>query len=234
MIFRNVNSSFDATDVSTTHVAVGMGIGMGNKAGCAARVVMNHGEMTMCFVGAHFDAGRGKVDKRNDNFAKISESLTFDINDGEEDKLSEAYRRAARGETRLRTRSSASSSNELGLNDHDIVFWFGDLNYRISKNLSDDQVRDMIRSNRIAELRQYDQLNIERFGQNVFRDYQEHVINFKPTYRFHLNTLTYDNERTPAWCDRVLWRIRDANRFSVQVREYDLVRFPLSDHMPVR
>ena len=36
------------------------------------------------------------------------------------------------------------------------------------------------------------------------------------------------------WCDRVLWRIRDANRFSVHVKEYDLVRFPLSDHMPVR
>ena len=169
---------------------------MGNKAGCAARVVMNHGEMTMCFVGAHFDAGRGKVEKRNDNFAKISESLIFEVNDGEEDELSEAYRRAARGEARLRTRSSASSTIELGLNDHDIVFWFGDLNYRISKNLSDDQVRDMIRSNQISELREYDQLNIERFGQNVFRGYQEHVINFKPTYRFHLNTLTYDNERT--------------------------------------
>ena len=39
VIFRNVNSLIDVTDVTVTHVAVGMGIGMGNKAGCAARVV---------------------------------------------------------------------------------------------------------------------------------------------------------------------------------------------------
>ena len=34
----------------------------------------------MCFVGAHFDAGRSKVEKRNDNFAKISDLLSFDSN----------------------------------------------------------------------------------------------------------------------------------------------------------
>lgn len=191
----------------------------------------------MCFVGAHFDAGRSKVEKRNDNFAKISDLLSFDSNaaDGDENESSQEYRQTARGgTTRPRTSSSISSSNGFGVNDHDVVFWFGDLNYRISKTLSDDQVRDMIRKGRLKGLAKFDQLNIERRKGNVFQGYQEGELKFVPTYRFHLNTLTYDNERVPAWCDRVLWRIQDDNRFSVQLREYDLVRFPLSDHVPVR
>ena len=199
--------------------------------------VLNHGAMTMCFVGAHFDAGRSKVEKRNDNFAKISDLLSFDSNaaDGDENESSQEYRQTARGgTTRQRTSSSISSSNGFGVNDHDVVFWFGDLNYRISKTLSDDQVRDMIRKGRLKGLAKFDQLNIERRKGNVFQGYQEGELKFVPTYRFDLNTLTYDNERDPAWCDRVLWRIQDDNRFSVQRREYDLVRFPLSDHEPVR
>jgi inositol polyphosphate 5-phosphatase INPP5B/F len=236
VIFRNVESSFDVTDTSITHVAYGMGIGMGNKAGIAARVVLNDGDITLCFVGAHFDAGRGKIEKRNDNFAKLSGSLKFDDSSSDagdsENNLTQAYRRAAQGDLGS-TRHFRAASTECGVDDHDIVFWFGDLNYRISKALNDEQVRDMILYNRLAELAKYDQLVIERLAGNVFQGFEESVLKFKPTYRFYLGTVKYDVERVPAWCDRVLWKIQDKTRFSLKVREYDLVRFPLSDHMPV-
>ena len=47
--------------------------------------------------------------------------------------------------------------------------------------------------------------------QQVFREFIEGDLNFDPTYKYDEFSDDYDTSekgRTPAWCDRVLWRRR--------------------------
>ena len=59
----------------------------------------------------------------------------------------------------------------------------------------------------------------------------EAPIKFPPTYKFIKNTSTYDLEkRPPAWCDRILWGLKDPIKFL----DYNSVeKICFSDHKPV-
>ena len=53
----------------------------------------------------------------------------------------------------------------------------------------------------------------------MFQGFEEGELNFLPTYKFIPGTDEYDNRpdkklRPPAWCDRVLWRVRNPARAS--------------------
>jgi hypothetical protein len=61
-------------------------------------------------------------------------------------------------------------------NDHEIVFFFGDLNYRISKNLKTSKVYKLIEQNELEELCQYDQLLIEIEKNNIFHGFYEGLL----------------------------------------------------------
>ncbi len=50
----------------------------------------------------------------------------------------------------------------LSVGDHDMIVFFGDLNYRIVESKSLEETYAMIRAEKLAELREFDQLNIER------------------------------------------------------------------------
>ena len=108
---------------------------------------------------------------------------------------------------------SAILDEELKLspNDHDIIIWLGDLNYRIDNSVPDEYVFQLIESDRIGELSELDQLNIEKDKGSVFEGFHEGILHFPPTYKFIRGTDTYDQRpdkkvRCPSWCDRVLWR----------------------------
>lgn len=182
-------------------VARGVFNALGNKGGVAVSLQLN--EDNLCFVNSHLAAHMGNVAERNEDYKAIEEGMRF-----EEDARP------------FRT-----------INDHDQIFWLGDLNYRVNEptgqrqeQMSDDQIFDL----RLER----DQLRLEMRNDRCFKGYREGDIMFEPTYKYDVGTDTYDSsekQRAPAYCDRVLWkgeRIEQMTYNSVmEVRQ--------SDHKPV-
>ena len=108
----------------------------------------------------------------------------------------------------------------------------GDLNYRI------DQRRDMavssVQQNTFQNLLIHDQLTKEMKTNIRLRSFMEGPITFPPTYKYDVHSTEYDTSekrRIPAWCDRVLWRARDATR--VEQLHYRRYEPDISDHRPI-
>ncbi|KAH8401976.1 hypothetical protein KR009_008964 [Drosophila setifemur] len=122
--------------------------------------------------------------------------------------------------------------------DHDFVFWFGDLNFRLSGDMSAWDVRTDVENSRFEDLLKLDQLNLLREKGNAFSLLEEQQPNFAPTFKFVEGTNDYDLKRRPAWCDRILHRVQtnvypgivlSANQLSYQSHS----DYTLSDHKPV-
>ncbi|KAK4356674.1 hypothetical protein RND71_025645 [Anisodus tanguticus] len=120
------------------------------------------------------------------------------------------------------------------ISDHDRVIWLGDLNYRVS--LSYEEARLLLEDNDWDSLLEKDQLNVEREAGRVFSGWNEGKIFFAPTYKYSHNSDSYAGEttkskkkrRTPAWCDRILWRGEGIEQLS-----YIRGESRFSDHRPV-
>lgn len=67
------------------------------------------------------------------------------------------------------------------IEDHDMIIWLGDFNYRIG--LNDEKVRHLISIGDLETLYQNDQLNLQMVAGNVFKHYSEARIGFMPTYK---------------------------------------------------
>ena len=101
--------------------------------------------------------------------------------------------------------------------DHDIIFWMGDLNYRLSDNINMEIAMDKINTNSSYDLLYDDQLLIEKDADEIFHNFHEGMLTFDPTYKFVPGTNNYDTRtekkiRVPSWCDRILWRVGKRNR----------------------
>ncbi|EFA09929.2 inositol polyphosphate 5-phosphatase OCRL [Tribolium castaneum] len=117
------------------------------------------------------------------------------------------------------------------IKDHEQVYWLGDLNYRIT-DLNTQQVKTLLARNEIVTLLKADQLNQQKDRGHVLLDYTEGDITFHPTYKYDLNTDTFDTSekaRPPAWTDRILWR--GEGIYQTAYRSHMDVR--ISDHKPV-
>ncbi|XP_061397193.1 type II inositol 1,4,5-trisphosphate 5-phosphatase-like [Musca vetustissima] len=159
-------------------------------------------EANLCFVNSHLAAHMGFVEARNEDYHGIVKGLVFD------DEL-------------RRT-----------INDHDHIFWIGDLNYRIEEppGLQLPVARSTTQSAEI--LLQYDQLRQEMRKGNCFEGYTEGPINFRPTYKYDPGTDNYDSsekQRAPAYCDRILWK---GSRIT-QLAYNSVMDIRQSDHKPV-
>lgn len=147
-----------------------------------------------------------------------------------------------------------SLTETFGVLDHDVVIFFGDLNYRIVKSAPDKEVWYLIKAD-LTKLVGLDQLKTEMSARRVFHHgFIEPPLNFAPTYKYSAGTTMYDHEATPegernasgkkvrcpAWCDRVLYRVRPRgprSEFSETIHclAYDRAddRLCVSDHRPV-
>ncbi|RZB39939.1 inositol polyphosphate 5-phosphatase OCRL-1, partial [Asbolus verrucosus] len=115
--------------------------------------------------------------------------------------------------------------------DHEQVYWLGDLNYRIT-DLNTSQVKTLLGRQEMITLLKADQLNQQKERGHVLLDYTEGDITFPPTYKYDLNTSTFDTSekaRPPAWTDRILWR--GEGIYQTAYRSHMDIK--ISDHKPV-
>uniref|UniRef100_A0A9J2P640 phosphoinositide 5-phosphatase n=1 Tax=Ascaris lumbricoides TaxID=6252 RepID=A0A9J2P640_ASCLU len=116
---------------------------------------------------------------------------------------------------------------------HDIIFWMGDFNYRIS--LPGDVVKAAIRAEQFSQLVPNDQLTQQRAMGNTFMEFEEGTLNFAPTYKYDTFSDDYDTSekcRAPAWTDRILWK-DCTKRTAVKLQWYGRSELKTSDHRPV-
>jgi inositol polyphosphate 5-phosphatase INPP5B/F len=207
--------------------SVGVGVlGMGgNKGGVSVR--MQFYDSTLCFVCSHLAAHRENVAGRNADYANILSKAAFDIG---EDAIREVIRSGSLSQWTM-------GSSVVGIADHDIVVWLGDLNYRIDESLTTERVLLLSEKRQLDELRPLDQLNVERLAGRVFENFEEGYLNFVPTYKYQPGTDMYEQRpdkklRAPAWCDRILWMAQEEQH--VQQLVYARSETPnVSDHKPV-
>lgn len=121
--------------------------------------------------------------------------------------------------------------------DHDLVFWIGDLNFRLDDSISIDQVNEAIIKQQEEQLynhlKSYDQLTNAIKQKEAFERFHEKSIDFLPSYKFFVNTNDYDLSRKPAWTDRILHNVI-SKEASLEQWTYVMHRdYQMSDHKPV-
>lgn len=135
---------------------------------------------TICFLNCHLPAHMENSEQRMEDFESILQQQQFE------------------------------GQAATGVLDHDVLFWFGDLNFRI-EDLEMQVVKSAIDNNKLSILWEKDQLNLAKDSETVLEGFQEGPLKFPPTYKFDIGTDTYDTsgkKRKPAWTDRILWRLR--------------------------
>lgn len=71
------------------------------------------------------------------------------------------------------------------------IYWFGDLNYRITE-LDASTVKRLIETNSYDAILIYDQLKQNFKAERVFEKYKEGRITFKPTYKYDTGSDEWD------------------------------------------
>jgi phosphatidylinositol-bisphosphatase len=223
------------SDVRCTSTGVGLMGMMGNKGGVSVRFSLY--DSSLCFVCSHLAAHRENIAGRNSDFKNIIERSVFPADPTNVEVPSSVPGDDSLANIKMPKRVAIQNlSHDLQILDHEMVFWIGDLNYRIDDVFSTEEVFTLIEEGELGQLRDKDQLNIERAKGNVFQGFDEGVLEFCPTYKYQPGTDMYDRRpekkiRAPAWCDRVLWRSEKPG--AVRQTNYRCAQLHPSDHKPV-
>lgn len=134
----------------------------------------------------------------------------------------------------------------------DYNFIMGDLNYRFNSTFDDmveqnqiemassllpekDQLtQSMNKKGNQIEVQQPDGSYITRYFTPKYPNYQEHRINFKPTYKRNMEDNEYKNKKNqaPSYCDRILFKNNTSNEINFNYYTC-LDQIYGSDHRPV-
>jgi phosphatidylinositol-bisphosphatase len=205
----------DIHDVRATSAGVGIMGMLGNKGGVSIR--MSIFDSSVCFVCSHLAAHRGAVSSRNEDFKNIVEKSVFETEEEEDiihhhsNKINNNINNNSKeaifpntsnnqfdndvvSDNVVRPRNGAEKTKgeDLTIMDHELIFWSGDLNYRIDEEISLEEVYANISSKDLTYLRSKDQLNIEREKNAAFQNFHEGVLEFTPTYKYQPGTNIYD------------------------------------------
>ena len=205
---------------------------------------------SMCIICCHLASGKEHCKKRNENYHKIIQKLTFP-------ELNVRHHTSYTSNISNSTNTTSSSGNSMPeseplfqnkksstfagkpkgtpILDNDVIIFFGDMNYRLEFDTF-EEVKSMIDEQKWTKLLQGDQLLMERNCGNVFDGFKEGVITFQPSYKFLPTTSDYDEvkkKKIPAWCDRILWTTTTRQK-TMKCVMYDIVMDQkMSDHKPV-
>ncbi|CAK7566625.1 MAG: hypothetical protein SEPTF4163_004574 [Sporothrix epigloea] len=204
-------------NVATTEVKRGMGGLHGNKGAIAIRFLLD--DTSLCFVNCHLAAGQSQKSSRHNDAAAILDSAGL----------------PAERDVNVRIDTYIGGGDGSMILDHELCVLNGDLNYRID-TMSRDTVVAAIKSGNLGKLLDRDQLLVARRRNAAFRlrAFDELPIRFDPTYKYDVGTDNYDTsekKRSPAWCDRLLFRGGRHKR--VCQLDYRRHEVRVSDHRPV-
>ncbi|KAL4368937.1 hypothetical protein GQ457_05G010270 [Hibiscus cannabinus] len=209
---KEVFKKYCVSNVKVSSVACGIMGYLGNKG--SVSVSMSIEGTSFCFIAAHLASGEknGDEGRRNRQVSDIFKRTSFPRSANDDD-----------------------NPHPLTILGHDQIFWFGDLNYRL--DLEDNLARYLIKKQDWKALQEFDQLRKEQ-EDGVFEGWREGDINFAPTYKYSssncnrysggLPSRSGEKQRTPAWCDRILWYGK-----GVKLLSYFRSESKFSDHRPV-
>ncbi|KPM36875.1 putative inositol polyphosphate 5-phosphatase C9G1.10c [Neonectria ditissima] len=202
-------------NLSGAEVKRGMGGLHGNKGAVAVRFRID--DTSICLINCHLAAGQSQANARHGDIAAILEAPLF-TTERDPGVLVDTYVGGGDGSLIV---------------DHELCILNGDLNYRID-TMSRDTVVTAVKQNNLGKLLERDQLLVARRRNPAFklRAFDELPITFAPTYKYDVGTDTYDTSekrRSPAWCDRLLFK----GRGRIEQLDYKRHEVRVSDHRPV-
>ncbi|KAG8376448.1 hypothetical protein BUALT_Bualt09G0064400 [Buddleja alternifolia] len=185
---------------------------LGNKGSISISMTLY--KTTFCFVCTHLASG----DKEGDAIRRNSDVM-------------EILRRTRFSHSSRILKKTISPDTIL---DHNKIIWLGDLNYRLASICGDTY--ELLEKNDWQALLERDELKIEQKSGRVFKGWEEGEICFAPTYKYLTNSDRYvvqtsmskEKWRTPAWCDRILWKGEGLKQMC-----YVRGESSFSDHRPV-
>ncbi|XWS44249.1 hypothetical protein CRYUN_Cryun15aG0028100 [Craigia yunnanensis] len=211
---KELLKKYRVSNVKVSSVACGIMGYLGNKG--SVSVSMSIEGTSFCFIAAHLASGEKNGDEGRRNH-----------------QVSEIFRRTSFP----RSAKDDDNHHPLTILGHDQIFWFGDLNYRLY-NLEDNLARHLIKKQDWKALQKFDQLRREQEDGGVFQGWREGNIEFAPTYKYSSSNCNHysgglpnrsgEKQRTPAWCDRILWYGK-----GVKLLSYFRSESKFSDHRPV-
>jgi hypothetical protein len=203
------------SNLSSAKVKRGMGGRHGNKGAIIVRFMVD--DTSLCFINCHLAAGQNQANHRHNDISAILESPVL----------------PSERDPNIRINSYVGGGDGTTILDHELCVLNGDLNYRID-TMSRDTVESAVKANNLNKLLERDQLLVARRRNHAFklRAFDELPITFAPTYKYDVGTDNYDTSekrRSPAWCDRLLYR----GRSRIHQLDYRRHEVRLSDHRPV-
>ncbi|RKF58960.1 putative inositol polyphosphate 5-phosphatase C9G1.10c [Erysiphe neolycopersici] len=201
--------------LTSAQVKRGLGGLHGNKGAIIVRFVVD--DTSMCFVNCHLAAGQSGTRDRNADITAILEASIL----------------PSENDYNIRLDSFIGGGDGTMILDHEICIVNGDLNYRID-TMSRETVINAVKTKNIKKLLERDQLLASKKKNPWFklRAFQESPITFAPTYKYDVGTDKYDTsekKRSPAWCDRILYR----GEGFIEQLDYRRHEVRVSDHRPV-
>ncbi|GAA5833149.1 hypothetical protein JCM11251_005161 [Rhodosporidiobolus azoricus] len=207
-------------DLATHRIKSGFDEFYGNKGSLMLRLVLDNS--SICLVNSHLAAGKQHhAERERDLISVLDGAKQFPKS---ADLLHHAY---------------VGGGDGTAVRDCEMVFFVGDLNFRL--DLPRSEVLHTLSTSSslesaITHLMPHDELSILRQSHPSFRlrTFEEAPILFPPTYKYDHGTDVYDSsakQRTPSWCDRVLWRAQ--RQESVKCIEFGRYEADISDHRPI-
>lgn len=222
--------------VQHTHSATGLLAGtVGNKGGLV--VTFHFGPVSLCFVSCHLAAHASAAEKRNNDCREILQE-TWPVCHPDLDIVTQFDHCFWFGD--LNYRLDLSKDQELptlALGKQRDVAAHKDSMAPVATSRPDDflTVSDLIENGQFQELLKFDQLRQFKDCGKAFAGFSEGQMDFAPTFKVErIQGVSHQSERTPSYCDRILWKSTEALEGNAEQRLLSSAdQVSSSDHKPV-